>query len=32
VVYRIRTTTGATGYGSGAFRIRPNRTVENLPQ
>ena len=32
VVYRISTTTGSTGYGGGAFRIRPNRTVENLPR
>jgi hypothetical protein len=32
VVYEVSTTTGATGYGGGRFRIRPNRTVENLPR
>lgn len=30
VVYIVSTTTGATGYGCGRFRIGPNRHVENL--
>lgn len=31
VVYEVTTTTGATGYGSGAFKILSDRTVVNLP-
>lgn len=30
VTYEITTTTGATGYGGGAFRILPNRHVVNV--
>lgn len=30
VVYEIATTTGATGYGGGAFKILSNRTVVNV--
>lgn len=30
VLYTVDTTTGATGYGCGRFRILPNRRVENL--
>jgi hypothetical protein len=30
VVYIVRTTTGATGYGCGRFRLIDNRQVENL--
>ncbi len=30
VVYEVTTTTGATGYGGGAFKILPNRTVVNV--
>ena len=29
VVYEVTTTSGATGYGSGWFRIMPDRRVEN---
>lgn len=31
VVYEVTTTTGATGYGNGAFKILPDRTVVNVP-
>lgn len=31
VIYEIGTTSRGSGYGSGRFRIRPDRTVENLP-
>ncbi|OHC97097.1 MAG: hypothetical protein A3H25_09335 [Sphingomonadales bacterium RIFCSPLOWO2_12_FULL_63_15] len=31
VVYEVSTTTGATGYGGGAFRLTPDRHIENLP-
>lgn len=31
VVYRISTTSGSMGYGSGAFVIRRDRRVENVP-
>ena len=30
VIYTVSTTTGATGYGCGRFRIGPNRQVQNL--
>lgn len=30
VIYTVSTTTGATGYGCGRFRIEPNRKVQNL--
>ncbi len=30
-IYTVETTGSGSGYGSGRFRIRPNRTVENLP-
>jgi hypothetical protein len=30
-VYQVRTTSGATGYGSGRFLVHANGTVENLP-
>jgi hypothetical protein len=30
VVYAVSTTTGATGYGCGRFRINPGLRVENL--
>src|SRR5690606_18155472 len=30
VIYTVSTTTGATGYGCGRFRITSNRQVENL--
>jgi hypothetical protein len=32
VVYHVNTTTGATGYGGGAFRIRADGIVENVPR
>jgi len=31
VVYEVTTTTGATGYGGGAFKILPDHTVINVP-
>ena len=31
VIYQVDTSSGGSGYGGGRFRIRPNRTVENLP-
>lgn len=31
VIYEVTTTSGATGYGSGAFKILPDRTVINVP-
>lgn len=31
VVYEVTTTTGATGYGGGAFKLLPDRTVINVP-
>jgi len=30
VIFTVSTTTGATGYGCGRFRIGPDRQVENL--
>lgn len=30
-IYNVETTGSGSGYGSGRFRIRRNRTVENLP-
>ena len=29
-IYTVDTTTGSTGYGCGRFRIKADRTVENL--
>ena len=31
IVYEVTTTTGAGGYGGGAFKILPDRTVLNVP-
>lgn len=31
VIYEISTTSGATGYGNGAFKILPDRRVVNVP-
>lgn len=31
VIYEISTTSGATGYGSGAFKILPDHRVVNVP-
>lgn len=31
VVYEVSATVGATGYGSGRFRLTANGEVENLP-
>ncbi|MET3435812.1 hypothetical protein [Sphingomonas sp. 1185] len=30
IVYEVHTTTGATGYGGGRFRIRPDGSIENV--
>ena len=32
IIYSVSTTTGATGYGGGRFRLRPDGAVENLPR
>ena len=31
VIYSVSTTTGATGYGDGRFRLNPDGTIQNLP-
>ncbi len=31
VIYEVIANTGATGYGSGAFRLTPDRHIENIP-
>lgn len=31
VIYEVQTSSGGSGYGEGRFRIRADRTVENLP-
>jgi len=32
IIYTVSTTSGATGYGGGRFRLRANGSVENLPR